>query len=81
MRSQFDRTREMGNAPGQFVGAHVYTQVKDILAANGKKVGKQKGKKSALEKENQNQEQENDDRAPPNLKYLKKLSNLCELHY
>ena len=43
MKHQFDGTRETGDALRHFNGEHVYNQVKDLLAAHGKK-GKTLGK-------------------------------------
>jgi hypothetical protein len=54
--------------PRHFDGEHVYKQVKDLPAAHGKNVGKEKGKN----KRKRDQEHQEDEPAPPDLKYWKK---------
>jgi hypothetical protein len=44
MQRQFDGTREIGDAPRHFNGKHVFSQVKDLPAAHGKK-GRTLGKR------------------------------------
>ena len=53
MKRQFDGTRELAKAPRHFSAAYVYSQVKDLPNAHGKKstttLGKRKRDKEAVD--------------------------------